>query len=200
MLNVLIAIEGIDGSGKTTIAKFLEEELRKIGYDVVKFKEPTDSEYGMKIRKILKERNLSPREELELFLRDRELDVCDNILPALKSGKIVIMDRYYYSTIAYQGALGLDVEEIKELNKKFPKPDLVLILDVRPEKALERIKTKRLLNRFENLNYLKKVREIFLKLEDNVIVVNAERKLEDVKREVLRIVLKHLETFLKGRE
>jgi len=200
MLNVLIAIEGIDGSGKTTIAKFLEEELRKIGYDVVKFKEPTDSEYGMKIRKILKERNLSPREELELFLRDRELDVRDNILPALKSGKIVIMDRYYYSTIAYQGALGLDVEEIKELNKKFPKPDLVLILDVRPEKALERIKTKRLLNRFENLNYLKKVREIFLKLEDNVIVVNAERKLEDVKREVLRIVLKHLETFLKGRE
>jgi len=195
---VLIAIEGIDGSGKTTIARFLEEELRKRGYNVVRFKEPTDSEYGRKIKQILKERIVSPKEELELFLKDREVDVRDNILPALKEGKIVIMDRYYYSTIAYQGALGLDVEEIKKLNEKFPKPDLVIILDVSPETALKRIKAKRKPDRFEDLNYLRRVRDIFLSLRDNVVVINAERELEDVKREVLKIVLKHLERFLKG--
>jgi dTMP kinase len=195
---VLIAIEGIDGSGKTTIARFLEEELKKIGYNVVRFKEPTDSEYGRKIKQILKERIVSPKEELELFLKDREVDVRDNILPALKEGKIVIMDRYYYSTIAYQGALGLDVEEIKKLNEKFPKPDLVIILDVSPETALKRIKAKRKPDRFEDLNYLRRVRDIFLSLRDNVVVINAERELEDVKREVLKIVLKHLERFLKG--
>ncbi len=196
---MLIAIEGIDGSGKTTVARFLEEELRKRGYDVVRFKEPTDSKYGRKIRQILKERKLSPKEVLELFLKDREIDVEENIVPALKSGKIVIMDRYYYSTIAYQGALGLDVEEIKKLNEKFPKPDLVIVLDVSPETALKRIKAKRKPDRFEDLNYLSKVRDIFLSLRDDVVVINAERELEDVKREVLKIVFEHLERFLKGR-
>ncbi len=189
---MLIAIEGIDGSGKTTIARFLEEELRKRGYDVVRFKEPTDSEYGRKIERILKERKISPEEELELFLKDREVDVRDNILPALKEGKVVIMDRYYYSTMAYQGALGLDLKEIKKLNEKFPQPNLVIILDVSPETALKRIKTKRKPDRFEDLNYLKRVREIFLSLKDDVVVVNAERELEVVKREVLKVVLERL--------
>ena len=189
---MLIAIEGIDGSGKTTIARFLEEELRKRGYDVVRFKEPTDSEYGRKIKRILKERKISPEEELELFLKDREVDVRDNILPALKEGKVVIMDRYYYSTMAYQGALGLDVEEIKKLNEKFPQPNLVIILDVSPETALKRIKTKRKPDRFEDLSYLKRVREIFLSLKNDVVVINAERELEVVKREVLKVVLERL--------
>jgi len=189
---MLIAVEGIDGSGKTTVVRFLIEELRKRGYDVVAFKEPTDSEYGRRIRQILKERRVSPEEELELFIKDREFDVQNNILPALKSGKIVIMDRYYYSTIAYQGALGLDVEMIRKLNEQFPKPDLVIILDVSPETALKRIKAKRRPDRFEDLEYLRKVREIFLSLKNNIVVVDAERNIEDVKRDVLKVVLEHL--------
>jgi len=189
---MLIAVEGIDGSGKTTVVRFLIEELRKRGYDVVAFKEPTDSEYGRRIRQILKERRVSPEEELELFIKDREFDVQNNILPALKSGKIVIMDRYYYSTMAYQGALGLDVEMIRKLNEQFPKPDLVIILDVSPETALKRIKAKRRPDRFEDLEYLRKVREIFLSLKNNIVVVDAERNIEDVKRDVLKVVLEHL--------
>ena len=189
---MLIAVEGIDGSGKTTVVRFLIEELRKRGYDVVAFKEPTDSEYGRRIRQILKERRVSPEEELELFIKDREFDVQNNILPALKSGKIVIMDRYYYSTIAYQGALGLDVEMIRKLNEQFPKPDLVIILDVSPETALKRIKAKRRPDRFEDLEYLRKVREIFLSLKNNVVVVDAERNIDEVKRDVLKVVLEHL--------
>ena len=186
---MLIAVEGIDGAGKTTIVKFLEEELKKLGYDVASFKEPTDSEFGKKIKELLRSRRLNPYEELELFLKDREYDVEHNILPALRSGKIVIMDRYYYSTIAYQGALGIDLEYIYKLNQKFPKPNLVIILDVRPEVGIRRIKGKRKPDRFEDVEYLKRVREIFLSLKNNVIIVNAERGLEEVKREVFKIVM-----------
>jgi dTMP kinase len=196
---MLIAIEGIDGSGKTTIAKFLAEELRRRGYDVVVFKEPTNSEYGRKIRQILKNRCVNPEEELELFIRDREFDVRENILPALKEGKIVVMDRYYYSTVAYQGALGIDVDYIMKLNEKFPKPDLVIILDVSPETALKRIRAKRKPDRFENLDYLRRVRQIFLNLKNNVVVVNAERDVDEVKREVLNIVLNKIEKAFSSR-
>ncbi len=187
---MLIAIEGIDGAGKTTIVKFLEEELKKLGYDVVVFKEPTNSEFGKKIREILRTREIKPEEELELFIRDRDYDVKNNVIPALKSGKIVLMDRYYYSTIAYQGALGIDVDYIYKLNERFPKPDLIVILDVKPEIGLQRIKNKRKPDRFEDLEYLRRVREIFLSLKnDNVVVINAERDLNDVKRVVLKTVL-----------
>ena len=195
---MLIAVEGIDGSGKTTIVRHLVEELRKRGYDVVAFKEPTDSEYGKMIRQILKDRKVSPEEELKLFIKDREFNVRNNILPALKDGKVVIMDRYYYSTMAYQGALGLDVERIKMLNKQFPKPDLVIILDVSPETALKRIKAKRKPDRFEDVEYLRRVREIFLSLKNNVVVVDAERDIEEVKRDVLKIVLEFLGKSFKG--
>ena len=98
-VKMLIAVEGIDGSGKTTIVKFLEEELKRKGYNVATFKEPTDSEWGRRIRRAFRDRSLKPEEELELFLRDREWNVKHNILPALKAGKIVIMDRYYLSLI-----------------------------------------------------------------------------------------------------
>jgi len=192
---MLIAIEGIDGSGKTTVTNYIADELRKRGYDVVVLKEPTNSEYGKKIRQILRSRKTNPFEELELFVKDREWNVQNNVLPALKEGKIVIMDRYYYSTIAYQGALGIDVEYIRKMNEIFPKPDLIIILDVSPETALRRIKTKRKPDRFEDLEYLKKVREIFLNLKNNIVIIDAERKLNEVKRDVLKVVINTLKNF-----
>ncbi len=192
---MLIVIEGIDGSGKTTMAKFIEEELKKRGYDVVVFKEPTNSEWGRRIRKAFKNRNLRPEDELELFIKDRIWDVKYNILPALKAGKIVVMDRYYYSTIAYQGALGIDPDYIRKLNEKIaPKPDLVIILDIKPETALERIRMRGdKPNRFEDLEYLRRVREIFLSLKNkNIIIIDAERDMEEVKSDVLNVVLKYI--------
>jgi len=191
---MIIAIEGIDGAGKTTIVKFLTKELKRRGYDVISFKEPTESEWGRKIKSsTFKDRSFNPEDELKLFLKDREWNVEHNILPALKAGKIVIMDRYYYSTIAYQGARGIDIKKICKLNEKFPKPDLVIILDIKPETALERIRRRGdKPNRFEDLEYLRKVREIFLSLKNNVVIVNAERPIEEVKRDVLGIVFKHL--------
>lgn len=195
---MLIAVEGIDGSGKTSVVNFLVEELKKLGYDVVTFKEPSDGEYG-RILRSLKER-LDAVKELELFIKDRVEDVQKNILPALKSGKIVIMDRYYYSNVAYQAARGLDAEEIKRRNEEIaPKPDLVILLDLDVETALKRKKEKSI---FENEEYLRKVREEFLKLKDkekNLKIVDASKPLEEVEREVLKIVIAKIKELSSGR-
>jgi len=193
---VLVAIEGIDGSGKTTLANFLKDELEKLGYKAALFKEPTDSKWGKMLKKSYSAR-LKPEVELELFLKDRAHDVEENIIPALKEGKIVIMDRYYISTIAYQGALGFDLVDLKEMNEKIaPKPDLVFILDISPEKAVFRVRERGdKPNDFEKFEYLKKVREIFLwcgRTMENAVLVNAERDIGEVKREVLGITLRKL--------
>lgn len=191
---MLIAIEGIDGSGKSTIANYLKEELEKEGFRVVVFKEPTNSVHGQKIRQSFNNR-LDAHKELELFLLDRKHDVERNILPALKKGYIIVMDRYYYSTIAYQGARGIDIDKIKKMNEKIaPKPDLVIILDVKPEIGIRRIKERGdKPNKFEDLEYLEKVRKIFLELkDDNIVIVDANKNIEFVKNEVLRAIKKFL--------
>jgi dTMP kinase len=183
---MLIAIEGIDGAGKTTVASFLKKELEKRGYKVALLKEPTDSPWG----KRLKESSLSHEEELELFILDREYNVKNNILPALKNNKIVILDRYYYSNIAYQGALGFNIEDIRRRNEEIaPKPDLVIILDVSPEKGVERVARRGKPDRFEDIEYLRRVREIFLSMKNNVIVIDAEQNLEKIRKRVLSAVL-----------
>jgi len=198
-LAVLIAIEGIDGSGKTTVAEFLKNRLIEIGYEVILLKEPTDSPWGRKIKESYSSR-LSPEEELELFLKDREYDAKENIIPALEKGMVVIMDRYYYSTIAYQGALGFDTEELRDRNEKIaPKPDLLIVLDLPPEKALKRVKKRGEPNEFEKSEYLRKVREIFLSIPE-AVVVDADRETEEIKREVLEKVIEVLERNEKHRE
>jgi len=189
---MLIAIEGIDGIGKTTVARFLRDELERIGYSTVLLKEPTNSKWGRKIRTCMSNR-LSAEEELKLFILDRRYDVEKNIVPALRSGKIVIMDRYYYSNIAYQAARGIDVEEIRKMNEEIaPKPDLVILLDAPPELCVERIRRRGKPNSFEKLSYLKKVREIFRGLDDKLVIVDASKSLDEVKKEVLSVVIRHL--------
>jgi dTMP kinase len=189
---MLIAVEGIDGAGKTTIANHLCDFLSKKGYKCVVLKEPSESIYG-KMIKSLKNRP-DPETEMELFLKDREIDVKDRILPALEEGKIVIMDRYYYSNIAYQSARGLNADRIRELNERIaPKPDLVILLDLSPSKALERLKNREKLSIFEEKDYLEKVRQKFLEIADErTVIINAERDLEFVKREAEKAVIRLL--------
>ncbi|NHW88475.1 MAG: dTMP kinase [Archaeoglobi archaeon] len=190
---MLIAVEGIDGAGKTTIANHLCDFLSKKGYKCVVLKEPSESIYG-KMIKSLKSRP-DPETEMELFLKDREMDVKDRILPALEEGKIVIMDRYYYSNIAYQSARGLNADRIRELNERIaPKPDLVILLDLSPSKALERIKNREKLSIFEEKDYLENVRQKFREIADErTVIINAERDLEFVKREVEKAVMRLME-------
>jgi dTMP kinase len=161
----LVAFEGIDGAGKTTQANLLGNRLREEGYDCVVFKEPTMGEWGRKIALMSKNgRMLSGEEELKYFYEDRREDVKNNIEPALEKGKIVIMDRYFYSTMAYQGAKGLDPDYIEQKNLEIaPKPDLVILLDIDTNTARDRILLRKdQPNHFEQR--LGPVREIFLKI------------------------------------
>jgi dTMP kinase len=185
---MLIAVEGIDGSGKTTIARYIKEILETKGLKCVLLKEPGDSTYGKKIRE--SKLRLEKEEELKLFILDRIEDVNKNILPALKEGKVVIMDRYYLSNIAYQSVRGIDAEKIRKMNEKIaPKPDLVILLDVDPEVGLERVKKRGKLTPFEEPEYLKKVREAFVRNADSrTVIVDANRPLEEVKKEVRSIL------------
>ncbi len=146
----LVVFDGIDGSGKSTQVKLLEKRLieTKLGpakYGVVTIAEPTKSKYGIKIREAMmniKDR-LSFEDELDLFTQDRIDNVETNIIPALKQGKVVILDRYYFSTAAYQGSREggkLSWQDIIALNEKFaPRPSLVFFFFMPVDMALKRI-------------------------------------------------------------
>ncbi len=165
---LFIVFEGLDGAGKTTQIELLSTTLRRQGYTVVSLKEPTDGPWGTKIRQSVLEgrQNIDPEEELAWFLADRRDDVDLNIRPALDQGHIVILDRYYFSTMAYQGALGYDPEDIRQRNEAFaPPPDLLFILDIEPTQGLKRIQQARRLDDFERADYLAQVATIFAKMD-----------------------------------
>ncbi|MBE0460095.1 MAG: dTMP kinase [Candidatus Aminicenantes bacterium] len=193
---VLIVFEGIDGSGKSTQANNLFHALSERSFKAVYFSEPTQGKWG----RIIKEKaafpeSLSPEEELKLFQRDREENVEKNLKPALRKKQMVILDRYYFSTIAYQGAKGIDTERIRKLNEKIAvEPDLVFILDLDAKKGLNRIenrKKKDLL--FEREDYLVRVRQLFLQINgDNIFHVNADRSEEEISKEIKQIVFAYL--------
>lgn len=132
--------EGIDGAGKTTQARALAKNIRSLGFEVIESKEPTNGPWGQKLRASASTGRLPPRDELELFIKDRQEHVRGLIEPALADGKIVIIDRYYFSTAAYQGARGMDFEDILQQNEAFaPVPDLLFILRVEPSVGRARI-------------------------------------------------------------
>lgn len=169
---VLIAIEGIDGAGKTTQAKILVETLTKKGYFVVGLHEPTGGKWGKKIKELARNgrHKTKPETELDLFYLDRLEDVGKNIRPSLQEKKIVIMDRYYFSSVAYQGERGLNPDYIEKKNETIaPIPDITIILDLDPEVSLKRIRHKRNVtpNHFERKKYLERVRQAFLRQFSN---------------------------------
>lgn len=137
----LIALEGVDGSGKSTQAASLAATLARFGRRVLLTQEPTFGPAGRRLRAYLAgtQRHLTPVEELALFQADRREHVEKTIRPALERGWLVITDRYYYSSAAYQGALGLDPEGILADSEAFaPRPDLVVILTLPLSLALAR--------------------------------------------------------------
>ncbi len=171
----LVVLEGIDGAGKTTQCEWLAQSLRGEGWDVERLREPTSGPYGRRIRELAKSglEELTIEEELDLFLKDRRENVRLNIRPALKRGAIVLLDRYYYSTIAYQGARGLDPDEIRRRNEEFAPPaDLLLYLSIPAEMAGERIEDGRGAKRdlFEKEEHLRKVKALFDKMKDPQLV------------------------------
>jgi dTMP kinase len=189
---LFIVIEGIDGTGKSTQSKRLAEWFRSRGREVVLSREPTDGPWGKKLRESATTGRLSAEEELECFLNDRREHVQMSIKPALAEGKVVILDRYYFSTMAYQGARGFDPLEIRRRNEAFaPQPDLLLILDLSVESAHGRIGARGdTANKFEQRDTLTRCREIFLSLRDEpfACVIDAEPSLNEVTADILSVV------------
>lgn len=160
----LIVLEGIDGSGKTTQARALLRRLRRRGHKAVFFREPTRGRWGREIKRHARRAgSLTPEEELLLFVKDRRENVTRNLKPALAAGKVVVLDRYYFSTIAYQGAKGLDTGRIRRLNEAFAvRPDLVVFLDIDAPAGLGRIAGRKTRDElFEREDYLVRVARIF---------------------------------------
>jgi dTMP kinase len=195
-----IAIEGIDGSGKTTIANLLYNELSKRYNKVILMKEPYDNDLSKKIKEIIlkeHEKNLDYGYLLALlFTADRSIKNID-LKKYLNNDYIVISDRSIYSTFSYQILYeGIDIEWLKCVSKYIIRPDITFILDVDPKIAVERINSRgKNITSYENIEFLRKVRENFLKLkeifpEDNIIYINGEEKPEEILEKILKIIEK----------
>ena len=191
---LFICIEGIDASGKTTQAKLLVKNLNERGYEAVYTSEPTKGFFGQILRqKILYGNERVPAVvEALLFALDRLEHVEKEIKPALEKKKIVVSDRYRYSSIAYQGAAGLDPAWIEEINRWAIKPDLAIYLDVPAEVVIKRLKRKRSV--METLENQRRVRNVYLRLvkEGMLLLVDGNRPIEEIEREILEIVMKRL--------
>ncbi len=165
---MFIVIEGIDGSGKSTQAERLKEWLeRRTGRETVHTYEPGGWAGGETFREnLLNASQYSALSELLLFLADRSEHVNRVILPALSSGKNVICERYNASTLAYQcGGHNMNLEEAQRIisSCKFPEPDMNIILNINPETAIERIKSRGKSDRYESegLLLMRKVSECY---------------------------------------
>jgi len=178
----LIVVEGIDGAGKSTLAQKLARALMDQGKSVVQSKEPTAGPWGMQLRASAASGRADPQQEVAWVLQDRRQHVQDVIQPALARRDMVILDRYFPSMIAYQGAAGLDVNHLLNLNDFAPRPDLWLLLDLPITTGLGRICSRGdAPNHFENEKNLQRCRAIFLELNlPNRQVIDASQEAETV--------------------
>jgi len=193
-----IAIEGIDGSGKTTTANLLYSKLSEKYNKIKLMKEPYDNDLSKKIKEIISkehEKNLDYGYLLALlFTADRSIKNID-LKKYLNSDYIIISDRSVYSTFSYQILYeGIDIEWIKCVSKYIIRPDITFILDVDPRIAVERINSRnKNITSYENTEFLKKVRENFLKLneifpDDNIIYIDGKEKPEKILDKILNII------------
>lgn len=191
---VFICIEGLDGSGKTTQAKILVRNLRRKGFGVVYTTEPSAGKVGKLIRRFVlnREKRVSIALEALLFAADRADHVENVVEPLLKQGKVVVCDRYVYSTLAYQGAKGLDLDWIECINRFALKPDLALLIDVPSDVAVKRLKRKKTV--METKRNQEKVRAVYLRLlqDKRLMLVDGDRSVKDVAENVLEVVLRLL--------
>jgi dTMP kinase len=170
----LIAFEGLDGCGKSTQVTRLAAALRAVGHDVVETREPTNGKYGQRIRSLAKSGgSVTHAEELRWFVEDRREHVAAVVEPALSAGRVVVCDRYFLSTVAYQGARGADADEVLESSEaEFPIPDLVVLLEITPDAGLARVheRGRAIESHFEEVEYLMAVDAIFRRIDRPYLV------------------------------
>jgi dTMP kinase len=188
---LLVAVEGIDGVGKTSVSAMLAQWCGERGLACTFSKEPTGCHWGQLLRKSASTGRLSLEEELDLFYKDRADHVAHSIGPTLAEGGIVILDRYYWSTAAYQGARGADPHAIIEYNEThFPVPDLVLLLEAGVDTGLGRVRARGdVPNEFETRSALQQCHDIFVTLpalsRAPCVIISADRPVRDVVRSSL---------------
>lgn len=195
--SILIAVEGIDGAGKTTQVNLLAEFFKAAGVPVTQSKEPTEGTWGRKIRKSATKGRMSADDELHAFIEDRKEHIAKVIHPALNRGEVVILDRYFYSTIAYQGRHdGFDPDALTA--KMFGlalKPDVVILIDVPVAVGQERISEGRreTPNEFEEAGQQREIRRIFLDLAkkhgDHIVTINGTKDAESVRQDIAFMLL-----------
>ena len=197
-----IVFEGIDGCGKGTILEMTRKWLagKRVYKDkIVVTQEPWTSKQGEKAKEIIKsENNPASRanELLDLYLSDRKEHLEKEVNPSLEQGKIVLCDRYKYSTVAYQAAQGINIRQLVEQNKGFLSPDICIILNLEEDIALERIsvdKKRGSKEMFEKKEFLVKVRELFVRMpelfpEENIRLIEASKSREEVFKETKKLL------------
>lgn len=186
---VFVVIEGLDGSGKTTQARLLTKRLYR-SHNVLLTAEPSRGKTGAFIREccLYGEKRLPTEAEALLFAADRVEHVQSEILPALEEGRLVICDRYVYSSLAYQGSAGLSLDWIKTINARALQPDFAVFIDVPPERVLERLQRKRSV--MENLETQRNVREVYLKFVEKGELVRIDGdKSRDVVADLLYVMV-----------
>jgi len=187
---MFVTIEGIDGSGKSSVLRRLPTLLA--GHDLVLTREPTDGHTGKAVRDALV-RGAPPLETLFLFLADRAAHA-PGIEEASRAGKLVVCDRYHDSTIAYQGVAigqlpGIDdiIGFLRGFARHFPQPDLTILLRADPARCIERLTARGPKVPYEKEEFLAKVQAIYLSVaaaETRFRVVDAERNIDDLANEV----------------
>ena len=191
-----IVIEGLDGSGKTTQAKLLTAKLSR-SHNAVYTAEPSHGKIGTFIRNrcLYSEKRLSSTTEALLFAADRIEHVENEIKPALSGSKLVICDRYVYSSLAYQGSADLSVDWIADINKHALKPDLAIFIDVAPEKVLQRLNRRKSV--METLETQQKVRDVYMQFvaKGDLTRINGDMTFDQVGKELENIVLKFWKLF-----
>ena len=204
---MFITIEGPEGSGKTTAVNTAVQELEKMGYQIVRTREPGGTPIAEQIRNVILDKNnvaMDQRTEALLYAASRRQHLVEKVWPALKEGKIVICDRYLDSSLAYQGgARGLGVDNILQVNSFATEgtfPDLTLLFDIDPELGLARIaaNSDREVNRLdlEEIEFHKKVRNTFLELAkrypERFVVIDASQSKEEVAEQTLEVMLSRI--------
>ena len=156
MNKLFIAFEGCEGSGKSTIAKMIKEEMERRNIPFLLTREPGGTPISEKIRDIILDPStpeMNPKTEALLYAASRTQHTLEKIVPALEEGKIVLCDRYIDSSLAYQGAarhLGPhSISEINDFGIEYLRPNIVFFFDIRPEESLLRIKNRGSLDRLE---------------------------------------------------
>jgi dTMP kinase len=197
-LEKFIVFEGLDGSGQSTQAFLLRDFLLENGNDVLLTKEPTkNSSVAGKIRDVLdKKTEIDAKTLQKIFTQDRKEHLDNLIIPALKDGKTVICDRYFFSTFAFGASQGLDLEWLIKINNDFLLPDFTFLLKVSPEICVQRIEKRgegvKFFEKKEKLERVWKTYEMLPDRFESVYMINGEKNIEEVFSQVKDIVLRFI--------